>query len=498
MCFAVLTLFASANRIYEIFDHAQTPDYAKEYRAIAHDIPFGPVAMLCGHAKDISPIERTKLALLDWEIFPDIVLPIDDSMLAGWTGSVVVSSHISKLKKRYLEESFFVPVAGNGSATIWGRPCDSIDHRPCRPEVSRLREVGGMFVVLIILVVIWLFARSDGSHFKVSKLFVALFVFFLLSALALLVGFPAPNGFAVYAGKAKLFLAAGGIPQGFWNDPAFAVCQPSYPIGMVIPAIVLYGISGAFGETWIQVIVPLVLSLLFLEIIGDGRQSLLRTAVALSFVLSPLAIKLAVGYYAEPMAALLIAMGIKALRCKRILRGWALIGMASLFRMECLLVDIAALLSIGSIYLGDNRKGFCSMTRWSMSSVVCLLPGVMWNSFCLVQGAHVQGFDFYNMPSLERVALAGKAMLSAIVAIENGIGASFTLLVGAAFCSLGGRILSQRIFIVFFCSLVVGIVALGFNGSDHFLWILENVAPRYVWLLMSLSVYSQQDVKVDI
>ena len=53
VCFAVLTLFASANRIYEIFDHAQTPDYAKEYRAIAHDIPFGTVAMLCGDAKDI-------------------------------------------------------------------------------------------------------------------------------------------------------------------------------------------------------------------------------------------------------------------------------------------------------------------------------------------------------------------------------------------------------------------------------------------------------------
>jgi hypothetical protein len=74
----------------------------------------------------------------------------------------------------------------------------------------------------------------------------------------------------------------------FWTSPEFAVCQPSYPPGMVCPAIVSFAVSGGFGESLLQLFVPLAQALLFLEIVGEGPRSPIRSLIALSFVLSPL------------------------------------------------------------------------------------------------------------------------------------------------------------------------------------------------------------------
>ena len=118
---AVATVAVGAARVYDVFCRERTPEFVGDYRAIARDVPSGPVAMLCDDAGDVSPIERTKLAVLDWELFPDAVLPIEKSALAEWNGVVVDSVHVSDRRKMLFERASFVPLASNGSAAVWGR-----------------------------------------------------------------------------------------------------------------------------------------------------------------------------------------------------------------------------------------------------------------------------------------------------------------------------------------------------------------------------------------
>ena len=475
---AVATVAVGAARVYDVFCRERTPEFVGDYRAIARDVPSGPVAMLCDDAGDVSPIERTKLAVLDWELFPDAVLPIEKSALAEWNGVVVDSVHVSNRRKMLFERASFVPLASNGSATVWGRRDKEAFRRPCGRGVSLAREFGGALAALALLVYSWVAARGGAFRFKVLDLSLAALAFAVLSAVSLKVGFSAPNGFAVYAGKAKLLLAAGGVPQGFWTSPEFAVCQPSYPPGMVFPAIVSFAVSGGFGESLLQLFVPLALALLFLEIVGEGPRSPIRSLIALSFVLSPLAMRMAAGYYAEPMAALLVAMGLNAVKRGRSMRGWALVGVAALFRLECLVLA-AALLLCGGVCREPGKNDL----KWWLRTALCLSPGVAWNVFAILHGAHVQGFDFFSFPSPHRICVASESAFASVLFLRNGLVPLCLVAIAVAISIVHGeRILARKWLLACFAALLAGIAILGFNESAHYAWIVDNVMPRFVWL----------------
>lgn len=475
---AVATVAVGAARVYDVFCRERTPEFVGDYRAIARDVPSGPVAMLCDDAGDVSPIERTKLAVLDWELFPDAVLPIEKSALAEWNGVVVDSVHVSNRRKMLFERASFVPLASNGSATVWGRRDKEAFRRPCGRGVSLAREFGGTLAALALLVYSWVAARGGAFRFKVLDLSLAALAFAVLSAVSLKVGFSAPNGFAVYAGKAKLLLAAGGVPQGFWTSPEFAVCQPSYPPGMVFPGIVSFAVSGGFGESLLQLFVPLALALLFLEIVGEEPRSPIRSLIALSFVLSPLAMKMAAGYYAEPMAALFVAMGLNAIKRGQSMRGWALVGVAALFRLECLVLAVALLLC-DSVCRETGKNDL----KWWWRAALCLSPGVAWNVFAMLQGAHVQGFDFISFPSPHRVCAAAKGAFASVLFLRNGLlPVCLSALVAVISVTHGERLLARKGLAACFVALTAGIAILGFNESAHYAWIVDNVMPRFVWL----------------
>ena len=475
---AVATVAIGMARVYDAFFREQAPEFIDDYRAIARDVPSGPVAMLCDDADDVSPVERTKLAVLDWELFPDAVLPIEKPELAEWDGAVVDSVHVSDRRKKLFEEASFVPLASNGSATVWGRRGKEVLRRPCAGGVSRAREFGGALAVLAVLVFSWAAVRGGGFRFKVLDLSLAAFALAVLSAVSLKVGFSAPNGFADYAGKAKLFLAAGGVPQGFWAGPGFAVCQPSYPPGMVFPAIVSFAVSGGFGENLLQLFVPLALALLFLEIVGEEPRSPIRSLIALSFVLSPLAMKMAAGYYAEPMAALFVAMGLNAIKRGQSMRGWALVGVAALFRLECLVLAVALLLC-DSVCRETGKNDL----KWWWRAALCLSPGVAWNIFAMLQGAHVQSFDFLSFPSPHRVCAAAKGAFASVLFLRNGLVPLCLVAIAVAISIVHGeRILARKWLLACFAALLAGIAILGFNESAHYAWIVDNVMPRFVWL----------------
>ena len=406
------------------------------------------------------------------------MLPIEKSALAEWNGVVVDSVHVSDRRKMLFERASFVPLASNGSATVWGRRDKEAFRRPCGRGVSLAREFGGALAALALLVYSWVAARGGAFRFKVLDLSLAALAFAVLSAVSLKVGFSAPNGFAVYAGKAKLLLAAGGVPQGFWTSPEFAVCQPSYPPGMVFPAIVSFAVSGGFGENMLQLFVPLALALLFLEIVGEGPRSPFRLLVALSFVLSPLAMKMAAGYYAEPMAALFVAMGLNALGRGQAVRGWALVGAAALFRQECLVLAVA-LLSCGSVC----REAGKDRLKWWWRAALCLSPGVAWNVFAILHGAHVQGFDFFSFPSPHRICVASESAFASVLVLRNGLVPLCLVAIAVAISIVHGeRILARKWLLACFAALLAGIAILGFNESAHYAWIVDNVMPRFVWL----------------
>lgn len=481
-CLAAAGLFLGAARILDVFTREQTPEFVGDYRAIARDVPPGPVAMLCGDAEDVSPIERTKLAVLDWELFPDAVRPIEKSALAEWKGSVVDSVHVPDSRRRLFEDAGFAQLASNGSAAVWGRRADS-DRRPGGGEVSLAMELVGAFTVLALLALAWAAVRGGGFRFKALDLLLAALAFAALSAVSLKIGLSAPNGFAVYAGKAKLFLAAHGVPQGFWTAPEYAVCQPSYPPGMVVPAIVSFSVSGGFGEIPLQLFVPLVLALLYLEIVGKGQCSPIRRLIALSFVLSPLAMKMSAGYYAEPMAALLAATGVNALCAGSSRRGWALVGAAALFRTEFLVVA-AALLAAEAW-----RGGFAAVPiRVRLAdAAICLAPGAAWCAFAAFWGARLQGFDFLSVPSFQQMLRAAWSVAQSAAIPRNGVAAVLLATLASAW-RIAGAERARVAQVAMACAALplAGCVLAGFNGSAHFGWILDGVMPRQAWLVASL------------
>ncbi len=388
------------------------------------------------------------------------------------------SVHVSDRRKKLFEKASFVPLASNGSATVWGKRKEGDARRSFGGAVSRAREFGGALAVLAVLVISWAAVRCGGFHFNVLDLSLAVLEFAVLSAVSLKVGFSAPNGFAVYAGKAKLFLAAGGVPQAFWTSPEFAVCQPSYPPGMAFPAFVSFAVAGGFGENLLQLFVPLALALLFLEIVGEGPHSPIRSLIALSFVLSPLGMKMAAGYYAEPMAALFVAMGLNAIKRGRSMRGWALVGVAALFRLECLVLAVALLLC-GNVRLESGKNDL----KWWWRAVLCLSPGVAWNVFAMLQGAYVQGFDFHSFPSPHRISVAAESAFASVWLLRDGLlPVCLAALVAVTSVAHGERMPAKKGLVACFAALLAGVAVLGFDESAHYAWIVDNVMPRFAWL----------------
>ena len=63
-----------------------------------------------------------------------------------------------------------------------------------------------------------------------------------------------PNGLGVSGGRAALWLLSGGVPEGFFSDPALATFQPSYPPGLALLTLGAWGAAGGVGEWLTQLL----------------------------------------------------------------------------------------------------------------------------------------------------------------------------------------------------------------------------------------------------
>ena len=187
-------------------------------------------------------------------------------------------------------------------------------------------------------------------------------VFFIFAAAAALTHtFLAPGGLGVYGGKAKLIYLSGGIPDGFFTDPAFSSYQPAYPPGLALLTLLSYWISGGCGE-WLTQLIPLFAASAALWILasqtcaarGSARPPHTRPPFAsrcascfaalwiLAAFLDKWTLQMATLYYAEPFVALLALLGWTRLRENRgDWRGWLLLGATGFFKNEGIIILFA-------------------------------------------------------------------------------------------------------------------------------------------------------------
>lgn len=303
--------------------------------------------------------------------------------------------------------------------------------------------------------------------------FAALIVFAALGSVALRFGLTAPNGLGTYAGKARLFILAHGIPDGFWSSCAYSVYQPSYPFAMVVFAFVFFVVGDSFDVFWLQLFVPFVLSLIFIELAG---RRLMAFALAVSYVLCPLAIKLAIGFYAEPLCALVLILGWKNLRVGKPIVGWALIGMAGLVRHEGLLIAVI----LCSVYMILKRS-----FKWKFF-LLASGPGALWQLLMLVLGAHLQGYDFSQAPSLSGIVMGGVEAVRNLVIGRNGsmIGTLAILML----LTRRNNATDWTIIVSFSLMISASVVLLSFSETCEFSWLVETVVGRFLWLAAAIPV----------
>ena len=247
----------------------------------------------------------------------------------------------------------YTHIVGNGNANLWLRDDIAADgsgdedgREPTAP--SPWREAAGTLVACALIAVFAWQMRTAGIEKKetsfgvasrVSPAICATAFFMLAAAAALTHTFMAPTGLGVHGGKAKLFYLAGGIPGGFFTDPAFSSYQPAYPPGFALLTLLSYWVSGGCGE-WLTQLVPVFAAAAALWLTaGGGAVSRIAALWILAAFLNQQTLQMATLYYAEPFVALLVLLGWKRLQENRTdRRGWVLIGAAGFFKTEGLIL----------------------------------------------------------------------------------------------------------------------------------------------------------------
>lgn len=409
----------------------EDPEFIAAYRDIARQAETDRVAFLCEKARAVSPIERTKLAALAWELSPSAAAPVDMETLAGFKGELVVSAYVPARLASRLSAMGFAQACSNEFAVLWRSADKGGPPAPARTPA-------------------WL----SRDRFADARL-------------------PSPNGFAVYAGKARLMMMSGGVPEGFFTSPAYAVCQPFYPPGMALLAALPLAVSSRHLDLVLSSVVALLMLLLAWRLAsGDGR--LTRGAMALLMMLSPVGVGLACGFYAEPAAALMIACGSGLIAKGKVRVGLVVAGLAALFRPEGLALAFA--LWAASVSCVARSKG--SFAESVVNLVICISPGVLWMAFALSQGAGMQDVSFLQCPSVARMS-----EFVCCVAKANTAGfAEIGILPLVAFTLSRAQ---RRVPFVVFCAvaLLSGTLSAGFNASPYYSWVLDNCVPRYSWML---------------
>ena len=434
------------------------PEHSLAWAELASRFQGRRIGVMCTSADAVDSVDRARLIAISWVCSPHPPLAIDFSDVACWPQVIVSSAFLSASDCRRIFDSGYNEVASNEFAIAWTNAGVAPSDPPAK--VSPLREAIGVAVVLVAMLALWIWwRRSNGAFPSKWAYCCAAIVFVMLTTLTLTHTLTSPNGLGVYAGKAKLFLASGGIPSGFFTSPEYAIYQPSYPPGLTLAALGAYVVSCACGDWLVQLILPFTFFLLVLEL-ADCASRLIALAVVLAMVSVPVAIKMAGGFYAEPLAALVLTMGLHRIWRRGDWAGWLMAGASGLFRHECIVLVIA-------LWAVEKLSG--TGAKWRHLAVASVFS-FAWESFASIAGAKVYDFDFCSSPTGRRL------LLSLAAAFSWKTVAALVVL-----CAAGGRRCGQ-IAVASLLFLVASSLLASFNVTSHFEWFLANTMPRVAWL----------------
>ena len=153
-----------------------------------------------------------------------------------------------------------------------------------------------------------------------------------------------PNGLGVSGGRAALWLLSGGIPEGFFSDPALATFQPSYPPGLALLTLGAWGAAGGVGE-WLSQLLALAPFCALLWLLLSRAPSFAAKFWVFALFCTGTALNMASLYYSEGWMLLFLCVGLSRLpRASRdgdgtgdVFLSWTLIGFAGFFKNEGIL-----------------------------------------------------------------------------------------------------------------------------------------------------------------
>ena len=444
--------------------------YIADWRDAARYFAGQEVGLLGEDAEDLTPMDRSRLIAANWELGSHPAGVLTEERLSEGPPHLIVPRYCGEDTTLRLQEAGYEKIRENGCAANWSK--ERITLREESGTCGTVRELLGGILVLGLVAA----GLAYGSNRRMKPgvdLLLAIGIFIILAASVLSHPLLAPNGLGTYAGKAKLWLMAGGVPDGFWTDPRYATYQPSYPPGQTFLSLVVFLLAGGCGDVLVQLFVPLALALLY-YVLTDAGMPVMRRLAVLSVVVCPLAQDLSAGYYAEPMAAVLMVVGLRQAEAGRVRLGWLCAGMAGLFRTEGLLLAAGLALCTAR---GNWRDRMLAVS-------IAAAPGVMWQVFIRCVGAHLYDYDWWAGPSCERIAAAvhGAFTFSVVEACEIG-GVVLLALLFAVREQLERRGTRQlRLLFHGMMMTLLGTLLLGFCTSPEFEWIVEGTLPRYIWL----------------
>ena len=308
-------------------------------------VPDGTEVYYCSDSHDggLQPAERSIHIALSWAASPR---PVRFGEGGGGAGAIVVS------RFRRVEFPGFRRVAENDCAALWLKEGVLPKNEDFLPAVSPVREAAGVAVVGLLVFAFGRFAVRGGSAVGGAWPCAAV-VLLVAGGLALAHTFVAPTGLGVWGGKAKLLYLCGGLPGGFFVDPARATLQPAYPPGLALLTLLAYAVSGGCGEWLVQLVVVFAASALC-ALLCSRTGSWPALLWILAALLTPLSLRVSSLYYAEPFVALLVLAGWMRIREGRgVLSGWALVGAAGLFKGEGVVLCLACW---AALRLTDGRR----------------------------------------------------------------------------------------------------------------------------------------------
>ena len=447
-------------------------------------LPPRSVAYRIERPPQISPTERIIVSAVDFAMLPNALVVAEDDARCSDFDFVIAHRH-SKHLQGLVDGFGFRKVNESREVCLLARADMEYEPpnetTPAASPVRRFRPGLALAAFVAFVVLAAMAMKTPCASPAWTLLFVGVMSVVCLSA-TLPHTLISPNGTAVYAGKARLLLACGGCPPGFFVDKDWSVFQPAYPIGLTALTALFYLISGDCGN-WLVQLVPFAGVALSLWFVFCRVRTAAGRMLVLLLALSATTHTLCRGFYAEGWMAMFLLLG-----CWRIVAGrtgfvaWFLLGLAGGFKNEGFLFYVA----MATTLVICGRRETCRL-QWVLGGM--LLPAV-WQAYAWHAGGGVDGFEWPGVFVFLSQAWAAAVLTVRCMCIELDSGmwliplAITTSAVGA--WRRNRRLSShEKAGIVFtVASLALVFCVYGCCDPETFDWHLDSSIRRLLWTPM--------------